>query len=81
MPYMYQKQEGRIRHLKQANLNDWTRPKNSKSKRQRFSADYTPRVQLGNRFSVLETDTLEVVQHSPSLLTQKGREVGSFAGS
>lgn len=43
----------------QNNSNDlcnWTKPKNSKSRSCRFSADNVSHVQLSNRFSVLEVD-------------------------
>jgi hypothetical protein len=46
----------------------------------RFSANDAPQVQVNNRFSVLETDTLDLGQQSPVLLKHEGREVKSFAG-
>jgi hypothetical protein len=47
---------------KQRNSNNWITPKNSKARCHRFSADDAPLVQLSNRFSVLETDTVDVGQ-------------------
>jgi hypothetical protein len=52
----------------QGKLETWIKPKNSKSRCCRFSADDAPQVKLNNRFSVLETDTLDVGQQSPVLL-------------
>jgi hypothetical protein len=45
----------------------------------RLSAHDTPQLQLRNRFSVLETDTLEAVQESPGLLKQTDRGVTTSA--
>jgi hypothetical protein len=47
----------------------------------RFSAHNVPQLQLRNRFSVLETDTLEAVQQSPYLLKQKDRGVKTTVGN
>jgi hypothetical protein len=66
---------------KQRNSNNWITSKNSKSRCHRFSAaDDAPLVQLSNRFSVLETDTLEFGQKSPVLLKHEHKKVKSFAG-
>jgi hypothetical protein len=65
---------------KQGNSNNCITPKNYKSRCRRFSADDALLVQLSNRFSVLETDTLDVGQKSPVLLKQEHKKVKSFAG-
>jgi hypothetical protein len=64
----------------QGKLETWIKPKNSKSRCCRFSADDAPEVQLNNRCSVLETGTLDVGQHCPVLLKHECREVKPFAG-
>jgi hypothetical protein len=63
--------------VKQAEVNNWIKPRNSKAGGHRFSAHDAPQLQLRNRFSVLETDTLEAVQQSPVLLKQKDRAVNT----
>jgi predicted RNase H-like nuclease (RuvC/YqgF family) len=60
---------------KQRNSNHWITPKISKSRCRRFSADDAPLVQLSNRFSLLETDTLDVGQKSPVLLKHEHKKV------
>jgi hypothetical protein len=67
--------------VKQAEVNDWIKPKNSKAVGPRFSAHNPPQLQLRNRFTVLETDTLEIVQQSPGLLKQKDRGVNKSVGN
>jgi hypothetical protein len=41
--------------VKQAEVNDWIKPKNSKARGHTFSSHDPPQLQLRNRFSVLET--------------------------
>lgn len=53
----------------------WIKPKNSKSKAHRFSADDVSHIQIKNRFSVLEVD-----QQCPSLLKHVDQKVRSLAG-
>jgi hypothetical protein len=53
----------------------WIKPKNSKSRAHRFSADDVSHIQLSNRFSVLEAD-----QQSPGLLKQVDQKVRPLAG-
>jgi hypothetical protein len=65
---------------KQRNVNNWIIPKNFKSRCHRFCADDVPLVQLSNRFSVLETDTLDVGQKSQVLLKHGHKKVKLFAG-
>jgi hypothetical protein len=55
--------------------NFWIKQKNSKSRACRFSADDVSRIQLSNRFSVLEVD-----QQSSGLLKHVDQKVRSFAG-
>jgi hypothetical protein len=58
----------------QRNLKNWIILKTSKSRCCRFSADDVRLVRLSNRFSVLETGTLDVGQKSPfccSMITRK----------
>jgi hypothetical protein len=64
----------------QCKLETWIKPKNSKSRCCMFYAEDAPQVQLNIRFSVLETDTLDVGQQSPVLLKHECRGVKSFAG-
>jgi hypothetical protein len=59
----------------QSNLEIWRKPKNSKSRCHRISADDAPQVQLNNGFSALETDTLDVGQQSTVLLYHEFRAV------
>jgi hypothetical protein len=56
------------------------KPKNSKSRCYRFSADDAYQVQMNSRFSMLETDRLDIGQQSQVLLNHEHREVKSFAG-
>jgi hypothetical protein len=51
----------------QKKLESWSDPKNSKSRYRRFPAG-DAEVKLTNRFSVLETDTLDVGQQIQVLL-------------
>ena len=60
------------------NLESWNKPKNSKSRYRRFSAD-DAEVKLSNRFSVLETDSLSVGQQSQVLSEHEGKKVMSVA--
>lgn len=46
--------------MKQNNSGIWEKPKYSKSRFQRFSANDAGEVQLSNRFSILVTDSVEV---------------------
>jgi hypothetical protein len=64
----------------QGKLETWIKPKNSKSRCRRFSANDAPQVRLNNRFSELETYTLDVDQQSPVLLKHECLEIKSFAG-
>jgi hypothetical protein len=67
--------------VKQAKVNDWMTPINSKAGGRRFSAHDPPQLQLRNRFIVLETDTLEAVQQSPGLLKKKDRGINIGVGN
>jgi len=67
--------------VKQADINDWIKPKTSKSESRRFSAHDPPQLLLRNRFSLLETDTMDAVQQSPGLLKQKDRGVNTSVGN
>jgi hypothetical protein len=71
---------GKSNIVKQTDVNDRLKPKNSKAAGCRFSAHDPPQLQLRNRFSVLETHTLEAVQQSPGLLKQKERGVNTSVG-
>jgi hypothetical protein len=53
----------------------WIKPKSSKSRAHGFSADDVSRIQLSNRFSVLEAD-----QQSPGLLKHVDEKVRPLAG-
>jgi hypothetical protein len=59
---------GSNRIVKQADINDWIKPKNSKAGDHRISGHGFLQLQLRNRFSLLETGTLEALQQSPGLL-------------
>jgi hypothetical protein len=61
-------------------LKTWVRLKNSKYRCHRFSAVDAPHVQWYYRFSILETDTLDVGQQSPVLFKYECMEVESFSG-
>jgi hypothetical protein len=52
----------------------WEKPKNSKSRCRRFSANDISKVKLSNKFSVLATGSLEAAQQSPVLLKHGRRE-------
>jgi hypothetical protein len=60
--------------IEQDTLGHWKKPKNSKSKCRRFSANDVSKVKLSTKFSVLATDTLEAAQQSPVLLKHGSRE-------
>jgi hypothetical protein len=60
------------------NFENWIKPKNSISKSHRFSADDAAKINLSNRFSVLEADTLETGWQSPVLLKHDVKEKKSF---
>jgi hypothetical protein len=60
--------------IEQDTSGHWKKPKNSKSRCYRFSANDVSNVKLSNKFSVLATDTLEAAQQSPVLLKQ-GTEI------
>jgi hypothetical protein len=62
----------------QNKLASWCKPKNSKSRCRRFSAGDAG-VKLSNRFSVLETDTLDVGQQNQVLLKHECKKVKSIA--
>jgi hypothetical protein len=66
--------------VKQADVNDWIKPKYSKAEGHRFSAHDPPQLQLRNRFIVLEMDKLEAVQQSPGFLNQEDRGVNTSVG-
>jgi predicted aminopeptidase len=66
--------------VEKIDVNDWIKPKNSKSSSHRFSAHDAFQLQLRNRFSMLKTDTLEAVQQSPGLLKQKDSGVNTNIG-
>jgi hypothetical protein len=53
----------------------WRKPKNSKSRCCRFSANDVSEVKLNNKFTLLATDTLKVNQKSPVLLKHGGRKL------
>jgi hypothetical protein len=54
--------------MQQENSGLWEKPKHSKSRFHRFSANDAGQVQLSNKFSILATDALEVGQQTPVLL-------------
>jgi hypothetical protein len=58
------------------NANDiWLKPKNSKSRARRFSADDMSHIRLSNKFSTLEAD-----QQSQGLLKHEDMKVKSPTG-
>jgi hypothetical protein len=72
---------GSINFREQETLSTLCKSKNSRSTFCRFSAADASEVKLRNRFSVLETDTLEVVQKNPGFMTQKVTEGRSLMGN
>jgi hypothetical protein len=58
------------------NSESWCKPKNSKSRCCRFSADDAV-VELSNRFSELETDTVNVDYHTQVRLGQGSKKIKS----
>lgn len=56
----------------------WKKPKNSKSRCRRFSANDVCKIKQNNKIGVLATDTLEVAQQTPVLLKHGSRERKSF---
>jgi hypothetical protein len=54
----------------------WCKPKNSKSRCCRFSADDAV-VELSNRFSMLKTDTVNVHQHNQVPMGQVSKKIKS----
>jgi hypothetical protein len=59
---------GSINFIEQGTLITWCKPKNSRSRFCRFSATDASEFTQRNRFSVLETDTLEAVQQNQGFL-------------
>jgi hypothetical protein len=57
--------------MQQENSGNWEKPKHSKTRFQRFSANDAGQVQLSNKFSILATDALQVGQQSQVLLKHK----------
>jgi hypothetical protein len=62
-------------------LRTWCKPENSRPRFRRFTAAYASEVKLRNRFSILETGTLEAVQQNPGFLKQKVAEGTLFMGN
>jgi hypothetical protein len=60
----------------QNNSKSWCKPRNSKSRCRRFPADDAV-VELSNRFSVLERDTVKVDQHIQVCLGQGAKKIRS----
>jgi hypothetical protein len=63
--------KGSSNFIEQETLSTRCKPKNSRSRFCRFSAADASEVKLRNRFSVLQTDTLEAVQQNPGFLKQR----------
>jgi hypothetical protein len=72
---------GSINYIEQETLSTRCKPKNSISRLHSFSAADASEVKLRERFSVLETDTLEAVQQNLGFLKQKVKEGRSFRGN
>jgi hypothetical protein len=67
--------------IEQKTLGTWSKPKYFRTIFHRFSAADASEVKLRNRFSVLETDTLEAVQQNPGFMKQEVTEGTSFTGN
>jgi hypothetical protein len=63
--------------IRDQNSENWCKPKNSKSKCRRFSADDAV-VELSNRFSVLKTDIMKDDQHNQARLGQGSKQTNLF---